>query len=634
LSAPSSSVRRPLLWVALLAGLLLAAVTPPPAGAADGLSKRVLYRDGHTGRLLLGGAWLFRRDAEDAGLAQGLPTSTATEGWSTVQVPHTYNAEDYSDESQRGTVTWYRKDFRAPRGGGRFAIRFEAVNFRARVWLNGREIGSHTGDDRPFDLYAPRLRRGVNHLVVRVDNRHLPTDFPPVRDIGAARRPSGGWWNYNGILREVYLRRIGPVDLKAFGVRPILPCRRCPASAAVRLLLRNPGRRAVRVRPTARVAGRPVALRSVVVPGGRSRSVGGRVALGRVRLWEPGSPRLYRASASAGGTGFRTHFGVRSIKVDRRGRMLLNGRRVRLRGASVHEEAKGVGAALGPGQRATLFRQLRASGARITRAHYPLHPHFLEMADRAGMLVWEQIPFYQLRNDVLAMSSIRRQGLDFLADTIRRDYSHPSIIAWSVGNELGNRPAGDGDEAASAPSAGLVAYIAQAAALSKRLDPSRLAAYDISGYPDAPKPRVYRRLDALGLNSYFGWYPGPGGQLNDRTRLGPYLDAMHRRFPRLALFVTEFGAEANRSGPATEKGTFEFQRDFLRFHLGVYNSRPFLNGAIIWALRDFKVRPAWNGGNPKPDPPFNRKGLIDTSNGRKPAFVLVRQIYRRINPLR
>ena len=635
--ASNLSLRRA---VALAAGLAVASVTafvaavPASAQTVTSPSKRVLYRDGHENRLLLDGPWLFRLDPQDAGLGQGLPSSTSAEGWATVAVPHNYNAEDLSDESQRGTVTWYRKDFRAPRGGGRWAARFEAVNYRARVYLNGREITRHVGDDVPFDAYLPRLRRGVNRLVVRVDNRRVPSDFPAVRDLGPNRRPSGGWWNYNGLLREVYLRRVGTVDVASFGVRPILPCRRCPASARVNLLLRNPGRRAVRVQPTARVAGRSVALRSVVVPGRRSRQVSGRVALGRMKLWEPGSPRLYTARATAGGTGYSTHFGVRSIKVNRRGRMLLNGRPVRLRGAAVHEEARGVGAALGPQQRATLFGQLRASGATVTRAHYPLHPQFLEMADRTGMLVYEEIPFYQVRDEFLALRSIRQRGLDFLADTIRHDYNHPSVFAWSVGNELGTRPAGDGDETSSAPSRGQQDYVTRAAALAGRLDPSRLSALDISGYPSAPRPRLYRRLDAIGINSYFGWYPGPGGQLNDRTKLGPYLDSMHRSYRRQALFVTEFGAEANRGGPATEKGTFEFQRDFMRYHIRTYDSKPYINGAIAWILRDFKVRPGWSGGNPRPDPPYNRKGLFDDSNGRKPALDDVRALYRRVRPLR
>ena len=85
--------------------------------------------------------------------------------------------------------------------------------------------------------------------------------------------------------------------------------------------------------------------------------------------------------------------------------------------------------------------------------------------------------------------------------------------------------------------------------------------------------------------------------------------------------ITEFGAEANRNGPVTEKGTYEFQADFLEYHLGVFASKPFINGALIWNLRDFRVKPGWAGGNPLPHPPVNEKGLIDDTGFRKPGFV-------------
>ena len=75
--------------------------------------------------------------------------------------------------------------------------------------------------------------------------------------------------------------------------------------------------------------------------------------------------------------------------------------------------------------------------------------------------------------------------------------------------------------------------------------------------------------------------------------------------------MTEFGAEANRHGPVTEKGTYEFQSEFLKYHLDVFAQKPLVSGALVWNLRDFRVKPGWAGGNPLPHPPVNEKGLID-----------------------
>ncbi|MGI8596438.1 MAG: glycoside hydrolase family 2 protein [Thermoleophilaceae bacterium] len=607
--------------MALAGAVLLTALAGPAGAQVSTPSKRVLYADGHGGRYLMDGTWLFRTDAEDRGVGRGFQRQTSAEGWNRITVPNASNAEDNSPESQRGTVNWYRKDFRPP-SGRNFVFRFEAVNFRARVYLNGREIGRHEGDDIPFEIPASKMKRGTNRLVVRVDNRRQAADFPGARD-QASGAPGGGWWNYNGILREVYLRRVGAVDIVDFGVRPILPCRRCAATAVVTATLRSGGGGRKTARLNATVAGRRVPFREVGIPARGTRQVSARVRIPNPRLWEPGSPELYRARASVQGSSFRTHFGIRSFSVNREGRMLLNGRPVALRGASIHEEAPGVGAALGPAQRAQLFNSLRDLGATVTRAHYPLHPSFYEMADRSGILIYDQIPFYQVGDQFIKLKSVREKGLRYLEDTIRRDQNHPSVFVWSVANELGARPTDNQN-----------AYVAAADRLANRLDPSRLTSIDFAGYPGLPRPGIYRRLDILGVNSYFGWYPGPGGSVADRSNLGPFFDSLHKSYPRQSLFVTEFGAESNRSGPVDEKGTFEFQNDFMDFHVRAYDEKPYIGGAIAWILRDFKVRPEWDGGNPQPNPPFNNKGLIEENGTRKPAFGVTQRLYRQTEPLR
>jgi beta-glucuronidase len=116
----------------------------------------------------------------------------------------------------------------------------------------------------------------------------------------------------------------------------------------------------------------------------------------------------------------------------------------------------------------------------------------------------------------------------------------------------------------------------------------------------------------------------------DRNGLGPYLDQMHAYYPRLALFITEYGAESNRHGAVDEKGTYEFQNDWLSFQNSVFDSKPFINGAIVWILRDFKVRPGWDGGNPSPQPPYNQKGISDQLGNRKPVFDVLARIYKNV----
>ncbi len=135
---------------------------------------------------------------------------------------------------------------------------------------------------------------------------------------------------------------------------------------------------------------------------------------------------------------------------------------------------------------------------------------------------------------------------------------------------------------------------------AKALDPTRPVALAVAAAPTVGCQSEYGPLDIIGLNDYFGWYPGTNGVIADRDLLSEYLDSVRACYPSKALMISEFGAEANRDGPPEERGTFSFQQDFVNFHLGVYATKPWLSGAIYWALQEFRVRPDWDGGNPRP----------------------------------
>jgi beta-glucuronidase len=99
-------------------------------------------------------------------------------------------------------------------------------------------------------------------------------------------------------------------------------------------------------------------------------------------------------------------------------------------------------------------------------------------------------------------------------------------------------------------------------------------------------------------------------------------------YPRQAIAVTEFGAEANRSGPAAEHGTYGFQSRLLDYHLGVYATKPWLSGAI-GMLMTFRVRPGWSGGNPRPNPPYHEKGVFGFRGQPKPAAAVMERWFHR-----
>ena len=590
-------------------------------------AQRPVYQDGHTGRTLLGGTWRMRVDRGDRGLAGHWERSRSTAGWKPVRIPNAYNVGENTREGLIGWPAWYRKDFTLPAGSRSVSwrVRFEAVNYRATVWLNGRRIGEHAGAFEPFELALAGARPGrVNRLVVRVDNRRLPTDFPPSR-YTATDQPRGGWWNYGGLVREVYLRRVDRVDVDSVQVMPRLGCATCPATVRFRVGVRNDSNAPQRVRLTGRFGTLPVSFAARTLRPGRIGTFAASVRVARPRLWSPRDPYLHRVrldvSAQARGgrptpaAGYRLHSGLRSVGVDRNGRLTLNGRPVNLRGVSLHEDLPGKGAALTSDDHAETVARIKDVGATLVRSHYPLHPVFHEMADRNGLLIWSEVPVYQMREEAMEPAAVRREAVEHLTSNIVTNQNHPSVITWSVGNEL--------DETVPRP---VRAYIAQAAAAARRIDSSRPVSYALAGHPRVACRPGYEPLDLIGINDYFGWYTS--ADIVNREDLSGYLDTMRRCYPDKALMITEFGAEANRSGPVEEKGTYEFQRDFIRYHLGVFAAKPWLSGAAYWTLREFLIHPDWAGGNPLPTPPMHQKGVIAYDGSLKPAYADLRDAYR------
>ena len=627
----SEATTRILLIPALIAALVLmlasgsAARAQGPTYAAQPPTKGALYRDGQSGRYLLGGTWLSRPDPSNVGIAQGWWRNlAATDGWSPVTVPNAYNAGDLSSASMTGSIGWYRKDFTLPAGAfaryvpssaRHWIIRFESVNYRVTVWLNGRKIGSHAGAYLPFEFDLSGLHGGVNRLIMRIDDHRSPSDLPP--------GPSGGWWNYGGLLREIYLRAVAGVDLQQVQVRPLLPCPTCAATIAEEALVRNVTSKSQKVTLGGRYGSSRLNFGTDTIAPHRTWSALAEVRIAHPRLWAPGSPYLYRATLTVsdgkGRTlgGYTTYSGVRSITVTSGGRLELNGRLLNLRGVALHEQDVQSGAALDPAQLTRLMGWVRQLGATVIRAHYPLNPEIEEVADRDGILLWSEIPVYQVASQQLAQPSVLASAYSLLKQNILTNQNHPSVMLWSIGNELPT-PAG-GPEAR---------YIAGAAALAHQLDPTRPVGMAVSDWPGVACQSAYAPLDAIGLNDYFGWFDAGGGTTDDRDALSPFLDSFRACYPSKAVFVTEFGFEASQDGPVEVRGTYEFQSNSAAYHLGVFASKPWLSGAMYFALQNFATSPGFTGGNPYPDPPWNQKGLVDENGNLKPAFSVVQSIFQ------
>jgi hypothetical protein len=344
-------------------------------------------------------------------------------------------------------------------------------------------------------------------------------------------------------------------------------------------------------------------------------------------LWAPASPNLYDFTVAVPGeSSFATKTGLRELRKDGTN-ILLNGKKMVLKGASIHEDAHGRGDALTAADMDEIIRELQAIGANATRAQHPLSPALMERLDAAGIMVWMGIgPVDAPGAWTSSTPRLREQAKRRVRTTLYQLQTHPSIIAWNLANEV----AGNGHPG------GQASYIDQMALELKRRDPGRLVALDVWGvHPPQVAGPMYTHIDAIGDTNYIGWYSDtyqPHPQLAQSIR--SHINGFKRTFPDKILAVTEFGAEANGRNPTNSPGGFRFQANLLRLHIEVYKTVPGLSGMLVWNLRDFAVSPAFAGGSIHKvvkhitiTRGLNQKGLFDYNRKAKPSATVVRELF-------
>jgi hypothetical protein len=545
-------------------------------------------------------------------------------GWTAATVPGVFNP-DPLPQFFKGSVTWYRLQFTGPTvpAGFTWALHFESVRRTAQVWLNGKLVGDHSDPYSPFLVPTIGLLPGqLNTLVVRVSN---------VKGV----EPREGWWNWGGITGPVTLVPRGPVVVDEPGLLPELNCTapgKC--TAAVRFDGWVSNHTAAPVAPTIAVTltapgGGPVThaqtTAAPLAPGTTRRVDFQFPVAGSPKLWAPGQPNLYAAQIlthTGGATGpiaqdDQMNIGLRTVTV-KKGQLYVNDRPVELSGASIEEDVPGRGPALTGADMNQMISQLKALHANVTRAQYGLSPLLLDKLDAAGILVWSQAPIYH-RDELLVTPAERAAAMATLRSTVLESRNHPSILTHSVANELSpvpDRVAGTRD------------YLTAAAALTTNLDNSVPVSLDVLSYPGYPYQKTYKLFPLLGINNYFGWYPGRGPHSTASINsLAPFLRTMHTRYPTQSLVMTEFGSEATIPGPVKVLHSFAYQQQYISHTLSIARSLPFMDGAIYWTLREFAVKPHWIGGPGGPgllNDSIHHKGLITYYGDKpKPAFTTV-----------
>lgn len=389
--------------------------------------------------------------------------------WRTVHVPAPWQAQ-FDDLRLSHGSGWYRREFETPAAwrGDPVRLYFGAVNYLARVWLDGVFLGEHEGGYLPFEfeIGGHLGEHTVHALVVQA---HLPDWDDP--QIPFAEIPHGkqSWYGpAGGIWQSVWIER--RPDLHLAGLRVDA------AGGSVRVRATTSGPLPAGTRLTFEVAGpdgEPVAEAWT----GEPETV---LRIADPLPWSPEAPHLYTLTAGLGADRLTATFGFRTIAV-RDGRLLLNGRPLYLRGALDQDYYPDTLST--PPSTAFIEDQIRkakAMGLNCLRVHLKIaDPRYLEAADRLGMLIWAELPNWK----TLTPGAAARAKAT-LAGMVARDRGHPAVIIWTIVNEAW------GTELVSDPRHR--AWLAEMVAWLKVLDPTRLV---VDNSPCAPNFHVRSDLD-------------------------------------------------------------------------------------------------------------------------------------------
>ncbi len=399
--------------------------------------------------------WLFHLG--DGG-GQGVAHDDSA--WRKLNLPHDWSIElprspDYSSGSSGGFfadgVGWYRKHFIAPESwqGKNVTVEFEGIYQNAELWLNDHCLGRHPYGYTSFHVdLTPFLVFGAdNVLTVCVDNGGLPHTR---------------WYSGSGIYRHSWLTVAEPVHVAQWGVyvtTPEVTAEQAVVSASVTGANHDDVEAAVQVKCTVfDPDGMSVGTleSAVTIPGDSTADAVCELSIPTPQLWDPDNPALYSLVAEIVADGqitdrVETPFGVRTFRFTPAEGFVLNGDVVLLRGGCVHHDCGPLGSAAIDRAEERKVELLKASGYNAVRcAHNPPSPAFLDACDRLGMLVIDEA--FDVWQAEKKPHDYHRFFDDWwqrdLDSMLMRDRNHPSIVLWSIGNELIERARPEGRQIA------------------------------------------------------------------------------------------------------------------------------------------------------------------------------------------
>lgn len=553
----------------LIASLILLSITCTRVAAQPNAAR---YHIRQPNAIPLGGEWWFLLDPAGLGMAnQWYREGIAQENrQDKVTVPHCFST-DPRYEFYTG-MAWYRKTFAWKRTAAkRVILHFDAAFYQTNVWLNGQKIGEHEGGYTPFSFdVTDQLRDGDNLLVVAVNNDTWKTNtIPGIKDNGDINDGFVGWVNYGGIIRPVYFTIEPEVFSENVKIETVPDLAKGTAVVKAKVRVRNASGNAASPKPDFVVLQdqKPLTLRwktkTESIPAGRTAWVEAEAALtaAQVKLWDLDQPNLYELKTVVGTDTLSSNFGIRKIEVNN-AQILLNGKPVKVGGGNRVIDYPGLGTVEPDWLIEKDFRLMKEAGMEFQRlTHYTPSEYFYDLADRYGMLIITEAGNWQLTPKQMDDDSMRVKFRSQFREMAERDWNHPSVIAYSVGNEyLSTKPGGQ-------------RWTKDMIAYARELDPTRLytfASMLLNSLPAKPEDEASQYVDFVSTNTY-----------GNHARA---LDHIHKLYPEKPVFISEWGTRSD--GKGGEAGQAQHLTDVM----AEIRKRPFVAGASWWTYNDYRSK--------------------------------------------
>jgi beta-glucuronidase len=535
----------------------------------------------------LGSRFYENRKAKDAGDLVEYNFDTA----GILKVPGDWNTQRETLLFYDGPV-WYQRYFSyRKRDHIRTFLHFGAANYFARVYFNGEKIGEHEGGFTPFVFeVTAKVLEGQNNVVVEVNNVRRPDGVPAL---------STDWWNYGGLTRSVDLVEVPETFVQDY----VVQLAKGSADEIAGWIQLNGSSQPQAV---------SIEIPEIGVKKNLTTDAQGRAEFhfpAKLKLWSPEDPKLYRVVISSGAETVEDQIGFRTIETQGT-KILLNGKPIFLRGIDLHEEAPfRSGRIASEEEDRILLQWAKELGCNFVRlAHYPYNEAMVRLADRMGLLVWEEVPVYW---DIAWQNPATLENAEAqLRDAIARDHNRAAIILWSLSNETPPKPE-------------RTEFLKAMAEYARTLDSTRLLTSAMNRtHSTEPNTRslddpLGQYLDVLGVNEYVGWYEHRPEEADAIRWTSIY---------QKPLIMSELGAGAiyGKHGDAQTRFTEEYQANVYEHQIKMLKQIPALAGMSPWLLMDFRSprRPLAGVQDF-----YNRKGLVSDRGQRKQAFYVLQKFY-------